>query len=530
MSSQAAATSTLAIVTKRTLVLVGLVAAALAACGRPEGEPRVNEVVVALENPPIHLDPRVATDQSSARVFELVLNGLVEKKPDGGLGPSLAESWEIQDGGLLYRFQLRSGVTFHDGRAFSADDVVWTFQTMLDGTVATPKTGAFAQLERVSKVAPLVVDFHMRQPYGAMLVNLTTYMGIIPAGADPEAMNEHPIGTGPFRFVSRTPDRVLLAANETSWQGRPALDRVVLKQVPDATVRELELRKGSTHLVVNGLAPDVVGDFRQDPAFQVAIDPGSNWAYLGLNLRQPPLADVEVRRAMLRAIDRERLIASIWQGLGVVGETPIPPGHWAHHDALPAAGYDPEAARRMLDAAGYPDPDGDGPQNRFALSYKTSTDQTAALQAQVIQAMLADVGIEIELRSYEFATFYNDVKQGNFQIFSLTQTGIVDPDIFALLLHSQSIPPGGFNRGGYSNPDFDRWIEQGARAVQMEDRLEPYLRAQEIFATEVPMISLLSRMNVAVMPKALGGYENYLSGELSSLARVRWNDLAPASD
>jgi peptide/nickel transport system substrate-binding protein len=228
---------------------------------------------------------------------------------------------------------------------------------------------------------------------------------------------------------------------------------------------------------------------------------------------------------MLRAIDRERLVASIWQGLGVVTETPIPSGHWAHHETLPAAPYDPEAARRMLDEAGYLDPDGAGPKSRFTLSYKTSTDQASVLQAQVIQAMLADVGIDIELRSYEFATFYNDVKQGNFEIFSLTQTGIVDPDIFALLLHSKSIPPGGFNRGGYSNPEFDRLIEEGARAVSPEDRLEPYWRAQEIFAAEVPMISLLSRMNVAVMPKALAGYENYLSGELSSLARAHWADL-----
>jgi peptide/nickel transport system substrate-binding protein len=303
---------------------------------------------------------------------------------------------------------------------------------------------------------------------------------------------------------------------------------VILKLVPDATVRELELRKGSTHLVVNGLAPDVVGDFRANPDFRVAIDPGSNWAYLGLNLREPPLADVAVRRAILRAIDRDRLVASIWQGLGVVTESPIPPGHWAHHPTLAAAVYDPEAARRMLDEAGYPDPDGDEPDSRFSLSYKTSTDQASVLQAQVIQAMLGDVGIDLELHSYEFATFYSDVKQGNFQIFSLTQTGIVDPDIFALLLHSKSIPPGGFNRGGYSNPEFDRLIEQGARPVAVEDRLAPYLRAQEIFAADVPMISLLSRMNVAVMPRALSGYENYLSGELSSLARARWTDLDAA--
>ena len=524
----AAATSTLAIVAKRTPVLAALAALVLAACGSQRDTVRPNEVVVALENPTIHLDPRLATDQSSARVLELVLNGLVEKLPDGSLGPSLAESWEIADGGLRYRFKLRPDVTFHDGRPFSADDVVWTFQSMLDGRVVTPKVGAFSQLERVAKVEPLVVDFHMREPYGAMLVNLTTYLGIIPDGEPPEAMNDRLVGTGPFRFVSRTPDRVLLEANDDAWQGRPALDRVVLKQVPDATVRELELRKGSTHLVVNGLAPDVVDDFRSDETFTVVVDPGSNWSYMGLNLRQPPLSEPAVRRAMRQAIDRQRLVSSLWQGLGVVGESPIPQGHWAHHDTLAGVAYDPEAARRLLDEAGFADPDGPGPASRFKLTYKTSTDQTAVLQAQAIQSMLAEVGIEIEIRSFEFATFYNDVKQGNFEIFSLIQTGIVDPDIFALMLHSDSVPPGGFNRGGYSNPEFDRAIELGAAAVVQRDRREHYLRAQEIFAADVPFISLLSRMNVAVMPRELVGFENYLSGELYSLARVRWADRAPA--
>jgi peptide/nickel transport system substrate-binding protein len=493
-------------------------------CGGGGGA-RANEVVVALENPPIHLDPRLATDQSSARVFELILNGLVDKLPNGDMGPSLAESWEVLDDGRRYRFHLRPGVRFHDGRPFSADDVVWTFQTMLDGRVVTPKTGAFTRLAEVEKVEPLVVDFRMRAPYGAMLVNLTTYLGIVPNGTDPEAMNRHPIGTGPFEFVSQTPDRVVVEAFDDAWQGRPAIDRVVLKVVPDATVRELELRKGSTQLVVNGLAPDVIDDLRRDPSFRVVIDPGSNWCYLGINVRQGALADVRVRHALRLAIDRPRIVASLWRGLGVVGDTPIPPGHWAHAPTEPVA-YDPGAARRLLDEAGYADPDGDGPEPRLALTYKTSTDQTAVLQAQVIQSMLAEVGVDIEIRSYEFATFYNDVRQGNFQLFSLTQTGIVDPDIFALMLHSASVPPGGSNRGGFADPDFDRAIEQGAAAFTTADRLPHYLEAQAIFADQVPFISLFSKMNVAVMPRDLEGYENYLSGELYSLARAHW--AAPA--
>lgn len=496
--------------------------AVLLACCTAPAE-RGAELIVALENAPLNLDSRVGTDQASSRVFELSLNGLVAKDPRGDLLPALAESWEILDGGRLYRFHLRDGVRFQDGRPFGAEDVVWTFQSILDGTVATAKRGAFEQLDRVESPEPGVVDFVMKEPFGAMLVNLTSYMGIVPRGVLPDEQNARPVGTGPFRVVERDTDRVVLEAWDGAWEGRPPMDRVILRQVPDPTVRALELRKGSVQLVVNGLAPDVVPDFRADPDFRVVEDPGSNYVYLGLNLEDPILSHVAVRQAMARAIDRERLVESLYRGLGVVTETAMPPGHWARNDDLEPVPYDPPAARELLDAAGFPDPDGEGPAPRFRLTYKTSTDETALLQAQIIQAMLADVGIAIDIRSYEFATFYNDIKQGNFQVFSLTWTGIVDPDFYAFVLHSARVPPEGANRGRYRNEELDRLLEAGAREVRPEKRRPYYLRAQAILAEELPYISLFTKVNVAVMPRELEGYRNYLSGELYSLKEVRWS-------
>lgn len=502
-------------------VVVAGLATCLPGC-RGEATAPGSELVVALENAPLNLDPRVATDQASSRVFELMLDGLVTKDPRGDLVPSLAESWEILDGGRLYRFHLRDGVIFHDGRPFGAEDVVWTFQSILDGEVVTAKRGAFEQLDRVESPEPGVVDFVMKEPFGAMLVNLTSYMGIVPRGVLPDEQNAHPVGTGPFELVERTTDRVVLQAWPGAWEGRPALDRVVLRQVPDPTVRALELRKGSVQLVVNGLAPDVVPDFRADPAFRVAEDPGSNYVYLGLNLEDPILSHLGVRQAMARALDRERLVESLYRGLGVVTETAMPPGHWARNDDLEPVPYDPDAARALLDRTGFPDPDGDGPGTRFELTYKTSTDETARLQAQIVQAMLAEVGIGIDILSYEFATFYNDIKQGNFQVFSLTWTGIVDPDFYAFILHSDRIPPDGANRGRYRNEEFDRLVEAGAREVEPAARRPYYVRAQEILARELPYISLFTKVNVAVMPRELEGYRNYLSGELYSLKDARW--------
>jgi peptide/nickel transport system substrate-binding protein len=393
---------------------------------------------------------------------------------------------------------------------------------VVDGTVSTAKRGAFQMVERVEAVDDLTVDFHLSRPHGALLADLTPEQGIIPHGSESDDLNRSLIGTGPFRMESRTPDRVTLAPNERYREGAPALTRVALREIPDSTVRALELRKGSVQLIVNGLTPDQIPGFRSDPAYRVVESPGSNYVYLGINLEDPVLAHREVRRAIAHALDRRRLVESLRQGLAVPTETMMPEGHWARDESLPLIEHDVERAGRLLDEAGYPDPDGEGPLTRFTLTYKTSTDEESLLRAQIVQSMLASAGIGIEIRSFEFATFYSDIRQGNFQIFSLTWTGIIDPHIYNLVLHSASIPPDGSNRGRFRNREFDRLIELGSLSADPATRRPYYVEAQRLLAEELPYISLYHKVNVAVMASTLEGYENYLSGELSSLPRVRW--------
>lgn len=484
--------------------------------------PAENEVVVALANAPTHLDPRRATDQASARVFQLVFNGLLTKDRHGNLIPDLAERWEISADGLTYDFFLRPGVHFHDGRPLRAADAAWTLNSMLDGTVKTAKKAAFAAIETVEVVDELTLRLHLSEPNSSLLTDLTPEQGIVPAGATSQEMNEHPIGTGPFRFQQRTPELLVLERFEDHFRGAPELDRVLFKEVPDATVRALELLNGSVQLVVNDIAPDVVPLFRENPHFRVVEAPGVNYAYLGLNLEDPALSDPRVRRALALSIDRQRLVDTLWRGLGVVTETMLPPGLWAYHDDLPTIPYDPAAAAALLEEAGYRDPDGDGPLPRLTLTYKTSTNEPYLLQAQVIQQMARASGIEIEVRSYEFATFYSDVRRGNFQMFSLLRTGIIDPNIYRLVLHSSQLPPNGQNRGRFQNARFDELVDLGAQLPLQEQRRPLYLEAQEIFARELPYISLYTRVNFAVMAGSLEGYESYPSGELYSLRQMRW--------
>ena len=497
---------------------------AVMACGAPAplALPADASLVVALESAPIHLDPRIATDQASGKVFELAMNGLVTKDEAGGFVPDLAESWEVLDEGRRWRFHLRRDVVFHDGAPLTSADVAWTYGSIVDGTVRTAKKGAFGPLESVVAVDRDTVDFVTREPFGATLANLTSFVGVVPAGRTPERQNREPIGTGPFRVVGRAPDTVELAAFERFFRGRPRLDRVVLREIPDATVRALELRRGSVQLVVNALPSDVVPLFAHDPRFAVVTAPGSNYVYLGLNLEDPALRDVRVRRALALSLDRDRLVRTLWRGLGTPTESLLPVGHWARHDGLAATPHDPAAAARLLDEAGYPDPDGPGGRPRLTLTYKTSTDETGVLQAQILQAMAAEAGLRLEIRSHEFATFFQDVQRGNFQVFSLTRTGIDDPDLFSLIFHSRNVPPAGANRGRFRNAELDALLDRGARLTDPAARRPVYLAVQEIVARELPYVSLLTRTNVAVMPAGLAGWRHFPSGELLSLREVSW--------
>src|SRR5262245_24516015 len=233
------------------------------------------------------------------------------------------------------------------------------------------------------------------------------------------------------------------------------------------------------------------------------------------------MRDRRVRHAIALAIDRPRLVRTVWRGQARPTETLMPPGNWARDDELPPIPHDPAAAARLLEEAGYRDPDGPGPRPRLHITYKVSNNDLALLQAQAIQAMLAEAGIEAEIRSYEFATFYADVKRGSFQMFSPTWTGVAEPDLYRNLFHSSSIPPNGSNRGRYRSAEADRLIEEGGRRFDPRERRPYYIALQRLLRRDLPYVSLLTRDVVSVMHEDLEGWENYPGGEVYSLRQVR---------
>lgn len=472
----------------------------LAGCSRPQHPP--GYLIVAVDAAPNNLDPRIGTDATSQKLSQLIFDNLLNLDDSLRVVPGLAESWTTPNP-TTYVVKLRHGVRFHDGHELTSADVVYTFRSFLDPGFISPRKGAYRMLAGVQALDPYTVQFTLNEPFASFPINLV--MPIAPVNAGPK-FREHPIGTGPYEFVSyTTDDQVVLKANPAYWGGAPRNAGLVLKVVPDDTMRGLELEKGSVDLVINILSPDIIAQLRHRRSLQVIEAPGTDYAYLGFNLRDPILRHVRVRQAIAYAIDRGAIVDYLRRGLARPAVGILPPMSWAFDADVFAFHHDPARAKQLLDEAGYPDPDGDGPKPRFHLSLKVSNNEFYRLQATVIQQDLAEVGITVDIRSYEFATLYTDVLNGAFQMYTLQWVGVSDPDMLRRVFDSSQVPPYGFNRGYYQNPDVDRLIHAATIATDDAERKRLYGQAQDIIARQAPYVSLWYSTNTVVAQADLRG-------------------------
>jgi peptide/nickel transport system substrate-binding protein len=472
-----------------------------------------------IESSPANLDPRVGTDAQSERIYKLLFDALLRRDEHFNVQPWLAERWEIPNP-LTYVFHLRRGVLFHDRRPLTSRDVKWTLDSILGGRIRTPKASTFRFVERIDTPDESTVIIRLKEPYSTLLWNLSDgAIGIVPYGSGDE-LNRAPVGSGPFRFVSMQQDKeVVIERNDAYWGVRPNIARVRFAVVPDTTTRALELRKGSADAAINALTADMVLALEGERGLRILKSPGTIYAYLALNLRDPILQDVRVRQALACAIDRRPMIHYLWRDLARPAAGILPAQHWAYEVDVRSYPHDPARARQLLDQAGYPARNG----VRFHLTMKTSTEETTRLLAAVLQQQLRDVGIALDIRTFEFATFYSDVIKGAFQLYSLRWIGgNEDPDIFEHVFHSASVPPRRANRGYYSNPRVDALIDQGRRELDQHRRQQIYGEIQRILADELPYINLWYFDNVLihsarvrnVKPSGAGNYDFLLTAEL----------------
>ena len=478
-------------------------------------------LVMVIESSPTNLDPRVGVDAQSERIDNLIFDDLLSRGNNLDVAPGLADRWEIPDP-LTYIFHLHHGVKFHDGRPLTSRDVKWTFDSLLQGKVRSTKAAAYRFVDHIDAPDDFTLTFHMKEPDTPLLWSLSDgAVGIVPSGSGDE-MTRHPVGSGPFKFVSAETDKeVVIERNDDYWGEKAKLARVRFAVVPDATTQALELRKGSADVIINAsFPPDTVLTLEREPYLAVESAPGTRLAYLGFNLRDPILKDVRVRQAVAYALDRQPMIDYLWRGEAQPARSMLPPQSWAYNGNVTAYNHDPGKARKLLDAAGYPEVNG----VRFHITMKTSTDENTRLMVAVIQQQLREVGIALDIRSFEFGTFFADVTHGAFQLYGLRWIGAnEDPDIFEYAFHSAKFPPNGANRGYYLNPQVDALIDQARREVDPAVRKPLYAELQRILAEELPYIDLWYLDNVLVHNKRVvnlklnpaGNYDFLRTAELA---------------
>jgi peptide/nickel transport system substrate-binding protein len=495
----------------------------LIGCHSAQRDPRI--VVVLIESSPANLDPRIGTDAQSQRIDALLFDGLVTHDANFRFTPGLAERWDQPDP-LTIVFHLRSGVRFFDGRPLTARDVVWTIESMLHpngpGGVITPKTAAYASIDSIAAPDDSTVVIHLKHADNFLFPNLATgAMGVVPTGSGRDFW-QHPVGTGPFRFVSQQIDQdVVVERNPLSWSLTPKLERVRFAVVPDAITESLELEKGSGDVAINSLPMDSLPVLAARPDLLIEETGGTEIQYLSFNLRDPLLSDAHVRQAISCAIDRDLIIRTLMGGHARPAQSLLPPSHWAFNDDGPRFDYDPTRANQLLDEAGHPRA---GNGVRFHITMKTSTDADTRLLAAVLQQQLAAVGIALDLRSFEYATFYSDVTRGAFQMYSLRWIGIEQPDIFSYAFSTERFSPKGANRSHYSNPRLDALLADAEVSEDMARRRADYAEVQQTLARDLPAINLWYRDTVVVhnrrlthvIPSPSGSYTFLETAELTT--------------
>lgn len=423
------------------LVCLFLVTASMWGCRRG-GEP--GTLVIAIEVPPRGFDPRFSTTfQTSARIMQLIYDTLVTKNEKFEFVPSLAERFEEDADHKTFTFHLRSGVRFHNGKQLTSADVKYTFDSLLSPALKSPIRGAVDKISSIDAPDPMTVVFHAREPYYTFIGNLLA-IGIIPDGSGTEIINS-PIGSGPYRFVSyREGDVIQLETSPDYWGVPPNIPRIHIKVVIDNSTRQAELMSGEVDLAYNAqFDPETIRALGRRGDMQVVVGDGASIGYLGINVSGSSLlSNQKLRQALAYGIDRDVIIHRLLRDQARKANGIMPPEHWAYDQKLKSYDLDQERAKKLLDDAGFIDPDGDGPKQRLTLTMLTTTTQLSRNIAAIMQDQLRRVGIQLELQSLETATLFDKLGKGQFDLYYLIGIGFNQlTDVFQFVYHSRYQEP-----------------------------------------------------------------------------------------
>jgi peptide/nickel transport system substrate-binding protein len=465
----------------------------------PSGITRGGTLIAAISADPEGFDPHITSAHSSFEILENVYDTLVTVDDNLNMVPSLAESWDISDDNLTWTFTLREGIKFHNGRDLTADDVVYSYERILDEETGSGVAWRFGSVESVEAADDMTVVINLTEPSPNLLGRIGAYKGmsIIPEEiVEDGTIDTHPVGTGPFKFVEYMPgDHVTLEANPDYWEeGKPYLDGVEFKIIPDETVRLTNLQTGEVHWV-DSLPPQRVTKLATSGEVIVDMVSGGDYWYIGVNLNREPFDDVRVRQAIAYAINRTDVAAAAKWDTATPNDGPIPPDSFWYYDYQPYE-QDLEKARQLLADAGYP--------NGFDAEFMPTTFYEETVRtAQVLQAQLSQIGINTEIRSLEWGTWLEEEGAGNFDMYICGWIGNIDPDDFFYAQHHTDLF---FNFTGYSNPEVDELLDAGRVETDEAARKEIYDQVQKMIIDDAPYVYLYNPAIVQAWRPGVHGY------------------------
>lgn len=463
---------------------------------------------VGLPVTPITLDPRFATDAESSRLNRLFYSALVDFDDQLKPIPTLA-TWQ-QLSPLHYRFVLKDQIrSFVDGRNLSSHDVKATFQSILDPLTASPHRGTLNIIQEIHLVDDKTIDFILNKP-NPLFPSLLT-VGILPAKLIEQRhpFNKQPIGNGAFEFLDWR------NTGEIHAQRREDQQKVIFIPIKDPLVRVLKFLHGELDLLQGSLPFELVTYLQQKKSFHFEQIAGSNFAYLGFNLQDEHLSNPLIRKAISYAIDRESIIKYMLGNAAQVANALLPPHHWAGHPNLQGFSYQPDKAQALLKQAGF------SLHNPLKLSFKTSVNPLSLRFAAVLQQQLKKVGIDLTLSSYDWGTFYSDIKAGKFQLFSLAWIGVKTPDIFRYAFHSLAVPPSGANRGRFQDAFTDHLIETAESKTTLEEQAPIYRQLQTHLLETLPYLPLWYEDQFVFLYPNLSNYQLFHDGRYDGLLTIQ---------
>lgn len=486
------------------------VAIAALLVGGCDDRPERSSFDILMTSSPGSLDPRFSTSDASAKLVGLLHAGLVTTDTESGTPKlELAESIEQPDP-TTYEVTLREGLRFHDGEPLTSADVEYTLTQLDSETVQSPYGSTARLIEDFTIEDERHFRIELEEPHAPFRTKLS--MGVVPKHLcdGHEECPGDPVGAGPFEFVERTGDhRFVLRGFDGYFGGGPTIERVVIRVVEDDNARLLGLLGQSAELVQNGVKPTMLPVVRDADGLKIETSESFKYTYIGFNLEHPILKHRKVRRAIAYGIDRQSIIDHKFHGHATLSSGLLAPFHWAYEPDVSRYGYEPDRARRLLDEAGYPNPEGDQP--RFEVEFKVSAKKFRKSIAELIAYQLRRIGVRLVVRSYEWGTFFHDIKSRNFAMATLQWVPGPEPSIYKWIFHSDNIPTpenrsAGANRGAYRNPKLDQLLERGERVTDRERRKEIYSEVQKILARDLPYVSLWHEHNIAILKKGVRGY------------------------